>query len=201
MAAVRFSVKSAWLLVWCVTSSIGAGFGVIAWVAVGSILEAAVGGAESVLTAMAAGSAFGAVLGFGQWLALRGSVDHAGRWIIASIVGYGIDFVLGATLLPSEAGVGARAGEQILLGAVLGFAVALAPATLQWLLVLRSQIPGSVWWVPLSLAAWGLGFAVSFSLRLLLGELTFVAGPVVAIALTGLGMRRWLPVVPERSET
>ena len=192
MATIKFSVRTTWLLRWCIPSSIGAGFGVIAWVAVGSILEAAGGGAESALTALAAGSAFGAVFGLGQWLALRGSLDHAGRWILASMIGYGIDFVLGGTLLPPGAGVGARAGEQILLGVLLGFAVALAPAILQWLLVLNGQFPGSAWWIPVSLLAWGLGFAISFALRLLFGELTFVAGPVVAIALTGLAMRRLL---------
>lgn len=192
MAGARFSVPRIWLLRWSIPSSIGAGFGVIAWVGVGSILEAAGGGSQSIWTALAAGSAFGGVFGLGHRLALRHVMDHAGRWVLASALGYGIDFVLGTTLLPPGAGVGVPGGEQILLGALLGFAVSLPPAILQWLLVLKDQITGSAWWIPASLGAWGLGFAISFALRLLFGELTFIAGPVVAIVLTGLAMGRLL---------
>jgi len=188
----KSSDRTSWWLGWCVVSSIGAGVGVISWVVVGSVLEAAGTGSQNVLTAFAAGSAFGTVLGLAQWLVLRRAVPGAGRWVFACLVGYGIDFVLGATLLPPESGANLGAAQTILLGVLLGAAVALPPATLQWLLVLKNQFSRPAWWIPASLASWGLGFGVSFGLRLLFGELTFVAGPVVAIALTGLAMMRLL---------
>jgi hypothetical protein len=188
----KSSDRTSWFLIWCIVSSIGAGAGVISWIAVGSVLEAAGGGSLNVLTAFAAGSAFGTVFGLAQWLVLKKAVPGAGRWVIACLVGYGIDFVLGATLLPPESGANLGAAQTILLGVLLGAAVALLPATLQWLLVLKNQFSRAAWWIPASLASWGLGFAVSFGLRLLFGELTFVAGPVVAIGLTGLAMRRLL---------
>lgn len=192
MGTAKNSDRASWFLAWGLASSIAAGAGVFSWVAVGSVLEAAGGGSQSVFIALAAGAAFGGVFGFGQWLVLRRSLQHAGRWVVASLVGYAFDFLLGTSLLAPGTGVNQAAGQQVLLGAFLGFGVSFLPASLQWLLVLKGQFPGAAWWIPASLAAWGLGFAISFALRLLFGELTFVAGPVVAIALTGLALRRLL---------
>jgi hypothetical protein len=98
--------------------------------------------------------------------------------------------MLGATLVADGAAVDLAPAAQIAFGALLGAAVAVPAALLQWLFVLRRSFPGAGWWIAGSLFSWSLGFAISFALRLWLGELTFTAGPVIAIGLSGLVLVR-----------
>jgi len=185
-------------LKWVIASALGSAAGVILWLALGAALEA-VGlesGSPSTVTRTlipgVVGAAFGTPFGIAQWLILRGRVGRAGRWVLATTLGYVVVFLFGANAFPQGASVDLSAPQQILLGAALGAAVALPPSILQWLLVLRRQILKAGWWVMASAASWALGFAISFALRLAFGELTFIAGPVTALALTGLAMVRLL---------
>ncbi|OGT27792.1 MAG: hypothetical protein A2Z17_00190 [Gammaproteobacteria bacterium RBG_16_66_13] len=154
-----------------------------------------IGGQTTLVQALqgaVAGVTFGASFGVGQWLVLRPHMQRAGRWVLATAVGYAVVFVLGTTLIPGGEAVELGPASQIAFGAVLGAAVAIPPGLLQWLLVLRRQLPGAGWWIPGSAVSWSVGFAISFALRLWLGELTFIAGPAVAIGLTGLALARLL---------
>jgi hypothetical protein len=112
--------------------------------------------------------------------------------VLATAEGYAVVFVLGTTLIPGGEAVELGPATQIAFGAVLGAAAAIPPGLLQWLLVLRRQLPGAGWWIPASAVSWAVGFAISFALRLWLGELTFIAGPAVAIGLTGFALLRLL---------
>jgi hypothetical protein len=194
----RELVGWAFWLKWIIASALGSAAGVICWLALGATLEVA--GLESGSPSIVArtlipgvvGAAFGTPFGIAQWLVLRGRVGRAGRWVLATALGYIVVFLFGATAFPQEASVELSAPQEIMLGAVLGAAVALPPSILQWLLVLRRQIFKAGWWVFACAVGWALGFAISFALRLAFGELTFIAGPVIALALTGLAMVRLL---------
>jgi hypothetical protein len=169
-------------------SAFGAGIGVLLWVALGTILEAVGLDQTSLVLPFLVGAAFGAPFGTGQWLALRGRLAGAARWILATALGFALVFPSG-TLLPQ--GAAELPGElQIVVGLVLGAAVALPPSILQWLLVLRGKVAGSGWWILASVLAWAIAFAISFGLGLVFGGVTFVAGPLTAFALTGMAMFR-----------
>lgn len=177
---------------WVIASGAGSGAGVLLWVAIGGVMEAiGIDGQDAMPVAFQAvivGAAFGTPFGIAQWLALRRQVERAGKWVLATALGYAAVFLLGALLIPGGDAANLAPVLQVALGALLGALVTVPVSGLQWLLVLRSQVPQAALWIPASAASWAIGFAISFALRLWLGELTFVAGPVVAIGLSGLVM-------------
>jgi hypothetical protein len=191
----RFIGSSFWIR-WVIASTVGIGAGVLLWLAAGGAMDALGIVGQTVwaraLQGGAVGAAFGTPFGVGQWLVLRRGVEHSGRWITATAIGYAIVFVLGAILVPDGEGLDLAPAATIALGALIGAAVAVPAALLQWLFVLRRQFPGAGWWIPGSVFSWAIGFAISFALRLWLGELSFTAGPVVAIGLSGLVLVRLL---------
>jgi len=177
---------------WLAASAVGSGVGVVSWVSVGTAAEA-IGltpqsGFSRVLIPALVGAAFGAPFGIAQWMVLRRHLQLAGRWVTASTVGYAAVFLLGGLFFSGEGAADLPPGRQVLLGGLLGAAVALIPSVLQWLLVLRSQLTRAGTWIATSVLSWTLGFAVSFLLRLVLGDPSFVLGPMVAVALSGIVM-------------
>jgi len=183
--------RSFWLR-WLVASAVGSGVGVIAWVSVGTAAEALSstpqGGISKALIPALVGAAFGAPFGIAQWIVLRRHLRLAGRWVTASTLGYAAVFLLGGLFFSGEGAADLPPGRQVLLGALLGAAVAVPPSGLQWLLVLRSQLTRAGSWIAASVFSWALGFAVSFLLRLTIGDPSFVIGPIVAVALSGIVM-------------
>ncbi|HEY4666221.1 MAG TPA: hypothetical protein VIH26_02840 [Anaerolineales bacterium] len=177
---------------WLVASAVGSGVGVVSWVSVGSMAEAlgitAQTGFSRVLIPGLVGAAFGAPFGIAQWIVLRRHVQLAGRWVTATALGYAAVFLLGSLFFSGEGAVDLPAGRQVMIGGLLGAAVAIPPSLLQWLLVLRTQLPRAGAWIAASVFSWALGFAVSFLLRLTFGDPSFVAGPMVAVALSGMAM-------------
>lgn len=175
---------------WLVASAVGSGVGVIAWVSVGSMAEALgitpQSGFSGSLIPGLVGAAFGAPFGIAQWIVLRRHVQRAGRWVTATALGYAAVFLLGGLFFSGEGAVDLPPARQLLLGGLLGAAIAVPPSILQWLLVLRTQLPKAGTWIVASLFSWALGFAVSFLLRLTIGDPSFVAGPIVAVALSGI---------------
>ena len=189
-------IRGRFFPIWVTASAIGAGLGVLLWVGLGAILETSGFDPSSPLLPVLVGAAFGAMLGTGQWLVIRRRIDQAARWVLATTIGFAFVFLLGV-FLPHDA-VHLSATSQIALGFGFGAAVALPPSSLQWLLVLRWQVSGAGWWIPASMLAWAIAFATSFGLRLAFGDLSFVAGPFIAFALTGLALSRLLDVTRER---
>ena len=173
---------------------VGSGAGVLFWLALGAAFEAAGLGTDSprnvfvALSHAVIGAAFGTPFGIAQWLILRRQVCRAGWWIFASIVGYAVVFLMGFSLFPGGNAVTLGFADQVLLGTVLGAVVSIPSGLLQWWLVLRWQVVQASLWVVASIVSWAIGFAISFALRAVLGGLLFVAGVVVALALTGLAM-------------
>jgi hypothetical protein len=117
--------------------------------------------------------------------------------VLATTFGYSVVFLLGTLFSPQGGTIELEPGQQVLLGTVLGAAVAVPAAVLQWLLVLRKHTPKGGAWILASVVSWALGFAISFALELTLGELTFIFGPVVAVTLSGLAMIWLLRQRPE----
>jgi len=189
------AAKWGFSLRWGVASAIGMGIGVISWVVMGTGLEALHFGSEAgisrVLTSAAVGATFGLPFGLAQWFILRAALKPSASWVTATSLGYGAVFLIGDLLFPGEGATLLPPGQQALLGALLGTAAAVPPSLLQWVLTLRSRIANAALWIPASMLSWAIGFGLSFFLRLSLGDLTFVAGPVVAAALTGIAMT-WL---------
>ena len=174
---------------WLVASAVGSGVGVVAWVSVGTAAEAIAltpqSGFSRALIPALVGAAFGAPFGIAQWIVLRRHLQLVGRWVTATTLGYAAVFLLGGLFFSGEGAVDLPPGQQVLLGALLGAAVAVPPSVLQWLLVLRSQLIRAGSWIVASVFSWALGFAGSFLLRLVLGDPSFVLGPIVAVALSG----------------
>lgn len=93
------------------------------------------------------GGTVGLILGFTQWLVLRGQMPGASRWIPASALGWAGGFSIGVALA-QQLGL-AEAGFGLVVGAFTGAFVGL----LQWM-VLRGQIPDAGWWIAASVIAW-----------------------------------------------
>ena len=178
-----------WFL-WLVASGVGSGLGVVAWVSVGTVAEALGFTEQSVfgkaLLPALVGAAFGAPFGTAQWIVLRRHLQRAGRWVTASTLGYAVVFLVGGLIFSGEAAADLPAGREVLLGGLLGAAVGIPPSVFQWFLVLRTQVPRAAAWIAASVLSWALGFAVSFLLRLAVGDPSFVLGPIVAVALLGI---------------
>ena len=181
---------------WLGASAIGMGAGVISWVVVGTGLEALdIQSDTSVSKALIpalAGAAFGLPFGLAQWLVMRTTLAPSSNWVVATSLGYGAVFLTGGLLFSGEGATLLPPVLQVLLGTLLGTAAAVPPSVLQWGLTLRSRVPNAVLWIPASMLSWAIGFGLSFLLRLKLGDLSFVAGPIVAVALSGAILTRLL---------
>jgi hypothetical protein len=177
---------------WIIASIVGSGIGVLLWLGIGAGMEAAGIGSQGMVSRVLlpglVGATFGTPFGIAQWIVLRRYLRRAGWWVLATALGYVIVFLLGASFFPQGDTIELEPGQQVLLGTVLGAAVAVPAAVLQWLLVLRNYTLKGGAWILASVVSWALGFAISFALELTLGELTFIFGPVVAVALSGLAM-------------
>src|SRR5688500_18980660 len=109
----------------------------VACIVGGAIAIAVTGPVSSLTAALGGGALAGAVLGAGQWLALRGRLSKTEWWIPATAVGQAVGLAAGATL------VGYRTGLQDLAiqGAITGIGVGIAQA-----LVLRPHVATWFWW-------------------------------------------------------
>lgn len=97
------------------------------------------------------GAVIGISVGIMQWLALKGRVNRAGWWIVASIVGFAVGKAIGdafAQVVPGAVGF-------VLSGAAIGASLGIA----QWL-VLRRHVAHAGWWVLASVLAWAVGWGM-----------------------------------------
>src|SRR3989337_4151295 len=96
-------LRRRFLLAWMMGSAVGAGFGVLLWVGLGSLFEALGLEQASPILPFLVGAAFSAPFGIGQWLALRQRLARAAMWSLATSLGFALVFSLGP-LLPQSAG-------------------------------------------------------------------------------------------------
>jgi hypothetical protein len=146
-----------------------------------------IGELQDPATAAAGGLLAGAVIGGGQWLALR-SEGIGRRWIASTAVAMGA----GAAAAAVVTGAGTELGDLVVSGIVTGAVVGAAQSAL-----LGS---GRLAWTALTAASWGLGWLVSATVLAQQADSGFYvfgsSGAIVVTVLTGLALRRLLAVRP-----
>lgn len=135
------------------------------------------------------GAVIGISVGIMQWLALRGRINRAGWWILASIIGFAVGKAVGdafAQAVPGAVGFG-------LSGAAIGASLGIA----QWF-VLRRHVAQAGWWVLASALAWAVGWGIISVVDEAVGGPTGsayvigAAGAAVAGVITGAALVRLL---------
>ena len=138
-----------------------------------------IGSVDGPATAAAAGLLAGAVIGAGQWLALRDrGVDR--RWAVVTAAA----MTAGSAAAAVATGAGTEVADLVISGAVAGAAVGAAQGIL-----LRSRT-----WAAVTAASWALGWLVSAGVLAQQADEGFVvfgsSGALIVTALTGLALRR-----------
>jgi hypothetical protein len=158
----------------------------VGFIAGGEVAIAAIGGMDSVRTTIVGGALAGAVIGGGQWLALRGWLPVSAWWVAATAVGGGVGLTLGAALV----GYATGPAQLAIQGAVTGLAI----GALQALELRRSGIDGR-WWALATSPIWALGWLATWAIGVDVERqyTNFgLAGALVATALSGLVLMQML---------
>ena len=145
-----------------------------------------VGSLADPLSAAAGGLLAGAVIGAGQWLALRS------RGIGRSWVAYtAAAMAAGTALAAVVTGAGTDLGDLMLTGLVAGAAVGAAQSRL----LARGRLVSAAW-TAVTAASWSLGWLVTWGVVGLNAERGFhvfgASGALLVTVLTGLALRRIL---------
>jgi hypothetical protein len=152
--------------------------GLLALVVIGSL--------DGPLSAAAGGLLAGAVIGAGQWLALR-SRGIGRRWVVYT----GAAMAAGTALAAAVTGAGTELGDLVLTGLVAGAAVGAAQSTL----LARAGLASGTW-TAVTAASWPLGWLATWAVVGLNADLGFyvfgASGALVVTFLTGLALRRML---------
>ncbi len=138
-----------------------------------------VGSATGPISAAAGGLLAGAVIGVGQWLALRDEgIDR--RWPLFTAVA----MTAGSALAAAVTGAGTEVSDLVLTGAVAGAVVGAA----------QGLLLGSRAWAAVTAASWALAWLISAGVLAQQADEGFVvfgsSGALVATVLTGLALRR-----------
>jgi hypothetical protein len=144
-----------------------------------------VGSLEGPASAAAGGLIAGAIIGAGQWLALRSAGIDA-RWIAFTAVAMAAGMALAAVVT----GAGTATADVAVTGALAGAVVGGAQSGL----LAHGAGPAALWTVATALA-WCLGWLVTSAVIVDIerGHHVFGAsGAIVATLLTGLALRRML---------
>jgi hypothetical protein len=148
----------------------------------GYLAFATVGSLDDPLSAAVGGLLTGAVIGAGQWLALRPR-GIGRRWVAytaAAMAG-------GSALAATVTGAGTDLADVVLLGLATGAAVGVAQSTL-----LASGWRAAVAWTAVSAAGWSLAWPVSAAIiDIERGYYVFgSSGALLVTVITGLALRR-----------
>ena len=162
----------------------------------GYIAHLIVGPVDATWVAVAAGAITGAIVGAGQWLALR-RIGIDARWILATAFGLALGVAITYLIFGYETSI----ADLATLGAISGLAIGVAqfPLLAQGPLATAPRT-ASVWWAPITAAAWAIGWTVSASIGIDVESRWAVfgaSGAIVAAVITGLGL--WMLVRAARS--
>jgi len=142
-----------------------------------------VGSLHDALSAAAGGLLAGAVIGVGQWLALR-SRGIGRRWVAYTAAA----MAAGSALAAAVTGAGTELADVMVAGLVTGAAVGAAQSTL-----LAGGRRVSAVWTAVSAAGWSLGWLATWAtiVDIERGYYVFGAsGALLVTVLTGLALRR-----------
>jgi len=151
----------------------------------GELAIETVGSLHDPLSAAAGGLLAGAVIGVGQWLALR-SRGMSRRWPVHTAAAMSIGTAIAAVLT----GAGTEVGDVMLTGLVAGGAVGAAQSAL---LGRGRRVAAS--WTAVSAASWSLGWLAAFAILVDIerGYYVFGAGGATFVTVvTGLLLRHIL---------
>jgi hypothetical protein len=161
----------------------------------GALAMGLVGHLDSVTAALLGGAISGVVIGGGQWLALRRVLAGATWWIGATAVGQAIGLAVGAPLVDFETGP----GDLVLQGAIAGLAI----GALQTIVLYRGTGTG-LWWAPVMVPLWALGWFIMWAGRIHVEEQFFnfgLYGAITYTILSGFGLVSLLHLPRSGSET
>lgn len=132
----------------------------LTWLAfVSSLLLVEVGERSDV--SLVEGTIGGVLVGLAQWLALRGHLPNAARWMVATVVSWGALtlFHIGALgwMAPGTPNLFFRGVLGVLYGGYVGAGLGVG----QWL-ALRSQVEEAWRWVPLNAGIWAVAIALGW---------------------------------------
>jgi hypothetical protein len=147
----------------------------IGFIAGGALGTAVAGRLDSVTAALIGGAVTGAVIGGGQWLVLRRVLPGAKWWIGASSVGNAAGLAIGAPLVD----YGTGPGDLVAQGAVGGLVI----GVLQALVLYRGTGTG-LWWAPVMVPLWALGWFTMWAARIDVDQQFFSFGFFGAVAFT-----------------
>lgn len=131
---------------------------------------------------LGAGLVTGAVIGAAQWLVLRQAVPLSAMWIAATASGLSAGLALGVAVF----GTGTELTGLLYRAACAGALVGILQG-----MVLRSHVPGSIWWVLVVAAGWMAAWAITRSVGVDLskGWTVFgISGAAVFALLSGLSL-------------
>jgi hypothetical protein len=135
-----------------------------------------VGPVEGTASAALGGLVTGAVLGAVQGWAMRADRRLLLLWTVATALGLAVGLAVGATLV----GFGTGLDDLVVQGAVSGFGVGAAQAVT----LLRRTGPLTVFWPVWLAAVWAVGWVVSTSIGIQVGDQFTVFGSAGAITAT-----------------
>jgi hypothetical protein len=124
----------------------------VAFIAGGAVAIAVTGPVTTLTAALGGGALAGAVLGAGQWLALRGRLVGAEWWIPATAIGQAVGLAAGAMFVGYHTGL----QDLAIQGAITGLGVGILQA-----LVLRPHVATWFWWAIAMPPLWALGWIVT----------------------------------------
>jgi hypothetical protein len=149
----------------------------------GLITIESVGSLDGPASAAAAGLLAGAVIGTGQWLALR-SRGIGPRWIAHTAAA----MATGTTIAAILNGTGTELADVMFAGLITGAAVGAAQSAL-----LTHDRSGAATWTVVTSIAWALGWLATWAtiVDIERGYVVFgSSGAVIVTVLTGLALRR-----------
>ncbi len=157
-------------------------------------------------------------VGILQWIVLRQHYDLAGRWVLASTIGWVIGLALGWSVSMAMSESTGDPVRSAVTGALIGGIGGGVSGMMQWFVTRDqgSQIPqtprdlGAGWWLLASVVGWGVAFGAAWSTAWFIGRLSDwiatyamigvivggVGGAFTGIALVWL-LRRPIQLVPQ----
>lgn len=144
-----------------------------------------VGSLDDPVSAAAGGLLAGAVIGGGQWLALR-SQGIGRRWVAYTAAA----MAAGTALAAAVTGAGTELADLMLTGLVAGAAVGAAQSTL----LARGRLVSAAW-TAVTAASWSLGWLATWSVGVDVERGYYVFGAAGALLVTvvgGLALQRML---------
>lgn len=155
-------------LQWTIANIVGWGVGLAFGFAIVGRLSQIVGGFLSQSNVNLSLALVGAMVGMMtipvgimQWFVLRRQMERAGRWVLASTVGWIIGLAIGwsASMVLNDS---SDAWHSAAMGAITGGIGGGVSGAMQWIVTWQEDMPGA-WWLPASVIAWGAAFAAAWS--------------------------------------